>query len=361
MIKIGLLIPSLQSGGMERVMSELAGYFVKKKDVEIHLVLYGKKRDIFFPVPDNIKIYKPDFAFTDFSRVISSLKTLFFVRKTVKEIKPDTILSLGEYWNSFVLLSLYGLDVPIFISDRCQPDKSLGTMHDLLRRWLYPKASGIIAQTSKAKEIYQAEKLNRNIRVIGNPIYEISMNGQPKAKENIILTVGRLIESKHHDRLIRMVKEISPEGWKLVIVGGDALKQKGMERLQILVKELGMKDNVELTGSVSDIDSYYKKSKIFAFTSSSEGFPNVIGEAMSAGLPVVAYDCVAGPSDMIDDGKNGFLVPLFSDSQFSKKLKNLVNDECLRMQMGAESRKKVKQFSIENTGEQYYSFIAGGT
>ena len=341
------------------MMSELAGYFAKKKDIEVHLLLYGKKRDIFFPIPDNIKIHKPDFAFTDFSRVTSTLKTLGFLRKTVKQINPNTMLSLGEYWNSFVLLALYGLRYPVFISDRCQPDKSLGTMHDLLRRWLYPKAAGIIAQTSKAKEIYQEEKLNNNIRVIGNPIYEISTNSQRKSKENIILTVGRLIESKHHDRLVRMAKEILPSEWKLVIVGGDALKQNGMERLQMLIKELEMEDFVELTGSVSDIDSYYKKSKIFAFTSSSEGFPNVIGEAMSAGLPVIAYDCVAGPSDMIDDGKNGFLIPLFFDEKYSQKLKSLVNNENLRIQMGMASQKKVKQFSIENTGEQYYSFIMG--
>lgn len=360
MTKIGLVIPSLQSGGMERVMAELAGYFAGKPNTEVHLILYGKNRDIFFPVPDTIKIHKPEFRFTGSLRTISSLKTMFFLRKTIKKINPDTILSFGEYWNSFVLLSLLGLDVPIYVSDRCQPDKSLGWFHDRLRKWLYPRASGIIAQTSVAKKIYQQQKLNKNIRVIGNPIRPIISNGEYREKEKIVLTVGRLIESKHHDRLMKIFKKISLSGWRLIIVGGDALKQSGMERLRKLAAELDLEESVQFAGTVSDIESYYRKSKIFAFTSSSEGFPNVIGEAMSAGLPVIAYDCVAGPSDMIDDGKTGFLIPLFDDRQYAEKLNRLVDDENLRTAMGHTSRGKITQFSVENTGEQYYSFLLDG-
>lgn len=355
--KVCLIIPSLQSGGMERVMSELASYFAKKKNIEVHVVLYGKSREIFFSVPENIKIYIPAFPFTDHTRIISSFKTLVFVRKTVKKINPDTILSFGEYWNSFVLLSLTGLDFPIYISDRCQPTKSLGKLHDRLRQWLYPRASGIIAQTSTAKEIYQRQNLNNNITVIGNPIYQVSPNGEPREKENIILTVGRLIESKHHNRLIRIFKKISPPDWKLVIVGGDALNQSGSKKLKRLVKKLDLEERVKFTGTVSDVESYYNKSKIFAFTSSSEGFPNVIGEAMSAGLPVIAYDCIAGPSDMIDNNKNGFLIPLFNDKVYTEKLNLLMNNEDLRNTMGQVSKRKVNEFSIDNMGKQYCSYL----
>lgn len=357
MKKICLIIPSLQCGGMERVMSELISYFAMRKEVKVRLILYGKKRKIFFSLPDNIKIYKPNFLFSDYPRMISSLKTLFFIRKTVKKINPDTILSFGEYWNNFVLLSLLGLKFPVFVSDRCQPDKSLGKFHDQLRKWLYPTASGIIAQTIMAKKIYKHQNLNNNIRVIGNPIYQISLNGELERKENIILTVGRLIESKHHDRLIKIFKQISLLGWKLVIVGGDALKQTGMKKLKILIKKLDMEDKVELTGAVSDIASYYHKSKIFAFTSSSEGFPNVIGEAMSAGLPVIAYDCVAGPSDLVVDGETGFLVSTFKDIEYAKKLELLAKDVNLRERMGSNGRERVNKFKVDNVAEEFYWFI----
>ncbi|WP_281280650.1 glycosyltransferase [Fodinibius saliphilus] len=342
---------------MERVMSELAKYFAQRRGIEVHLILYGKKRDIFFSIPNGIKIHRPSFDFKSTNRTISTLKTIYFVRMKVKELQPDAILSFGEYWNNFVLLSLLGVNIPIVISDRCKPDKSLGIFQDILRKWLYPSAAGMVAQTSRAKDIYRRQKLNKNIKVIGNPIFKVTPNCKSHNKENIVLTVGRLIKTKHHDRLIKIFDKISSSDWKLVIVGGDALKQQGMQRLKKLAGDLNIKGNVEFTGTVSDIELYYKKSKIFAFTSSSEGFPNVIGEAMSAGLPVIAYDCVAGPSDLIDDGKNGFLIPLFDDDQYSKKLQHLLDDEHLRLKMGKHSREKVEQYSTKTIGEQYYSFI----
>lgn len=359
MKNICLIIQSLQAGGMERVMAELANYFAKKPDVQVHLILYGKNREVFFPIDEKINVYRPEFDFTAYPRFISTIKTLFFLRKTVQQIQPATILSLGEFWNNFVLLALRGVKVPLYISDRCQPDKSLGKFHDTLRKWLYPSAAGLIAQTSKAKEIYARMGLNSNIRVIGNPIHQVETNGTVIEKEKMVLTVGRLIKTKHHDRLIRIFKESCPPEWKLVIAGGDALKQSGMQNLREIVENLDMEERVELVGTVSNIDAYYKRSKIFAFASSSEGFPNVIGEAMSAGLPVLAYDCVAGPSDLIEDEKNGFLIPLFNDELYAKKLKALVNDEDLRSKMGETSKELVKKFSPECTAEKYYSFIGG--
>src|SRR5699024_1117130 len=339
-MNICLLIHSLESGGMERVMSELAQYFEKKGGTEVSLILYGKSRGTFFPVPDKVHIYRPSFKFSDHLRILSTIKTMWFLRDTIKNIDPDTILSVGEYWNNFGLFSLLSAGYPVFISDRGQPDKSLGKLHDRLRKWLYPKASGIVTQTSAAKEIYQRWNLNKNIKTIGNPIHSIPENGC-KEKENIILTVGRLIENEHHEQLIRIFSELSASGWKLVIVGENALKQNRMGRLKKLVKELEIEEKVELTGTVADIEYYYNRSKIFAFTSSSEGFPNVIGEAMSAGLPVVAYDCVSGPSDMINHGKNGYLVDVFDDEQFKQFLLQLTGSKKLRERMGTEAERSI--------------------
>jgi len=340
MLKICLVIPTLQPGGMERVMSELAGYFAEKPDTKIDLVLYGRNRTVFYELPDKVAIHRPDFIFDNSKRTLHTIKTLFFLRRKISRIRPDIVLSFGEYWNSFVLLSLLGKKVPVVVSDRCSPDKNLGSLHERLRRWIYPKAAAVIAQTSKASKIYKEKGLNKSIPVIGNPIREIQNEADGEsARENVVLTVGRLIETKHHDRLIRIFSEIGNRDWKLVIVGDNALKQDGMTRLQRLISELDLEGRVILTGNVKDVDEYYLKSKIFAFTSSSEGFPNVIGEALSAGLPVVSYNCSAGPEDMIRDGKNGFLVETFEDNVFRKKLELLMNDEKLRlsMQYGADS------------------------
>ncbi len=354
--KICLVIPSLQSGGMERVMSELATHFCNKLEFEAHLVLYGIKRDIFYRVPDNLIIHVPRFEFNNANRTWNAVKTLWFLREKIKEINPETILSFGEIWNNFVLLSVFGLDYPVFVSDRCQPNKSLGKFHDILRRWLYPKSTGIICQTEVAKNIYNNMFHHTNLVVIGNPIRKIELDTGLK-KENIILTVGRLIQSKHHDELIRIFSEIDAPDWKLIIVGDDALKQKNRDRLERFVHDLGMADRVVLTGKQLDVETFYNKSKIFAFTSSSEGFPNVIGEAMSAGLPVIAYDCIAGPSDLIDNEKTGYLVKTHDISSFKNCLETLIKDENLRNKFGIQGKLKIQNFSVHKISREFEKII----
>jgi glycosyltransferase involved in cell wall biosynthesis len=242
------------------------------------------------------------------------------------------------------------------VSDRCQPDKSLGKLHDQLRKILYPKATGIIAQTAIAKSIYLNQFKHDNIRVIGNPIRIID-NMHNITKENIVLSVGRLIKTKHHDELIRLFGKINNPNWKLIIVGDDALKQNNMSRLQALVKERNAENQIILAGKQSDVDSYYLNSKIFAFTSSSEGFPNVIGEAQSAGLPVIAFDCIAGPADLIENNKNGFLIPLFDYKQFEEKLRQLMDNSSLCESMGNYAQTSVKQFEANSISNKFYTFI----
>lgn len=355
--KVCLIIPSLQAGGMERVMAELANYFANQNSVITHLILYGINREIFYDIKANIKVHKPTFEFNNRIRIISTLKTIIYLRCQLKIINPTTILSFGEYWNNFVLLATFNLKFPIYLSDRCQPNKSLGAMHNWLRRHLYPRATGIIAQTSKAKEIFHADYQHSNIVVIGNPIRNIPVAPNEQERENIILTVGRLIHSKNHDQLIRLFTGLDAPGWKLVIVGYDHLKQKNSEKLKTLIRELKMEDRIVLAGKQHNIDSYYNKSKIFAFTSSSEGFPNVIGEAMSAGLPVVAFDCIAGPSEMIKDGENGFLVPLYDYDQFQLRLQSLIQDTNLRIYMGENAKRDIQAYYSPVICEKYGDFI----
>ncbi len=255
-----------------------------------------------------------------------------------------------------MLIALKGLDIPVYISDRSQPGKDLGKLHNYLRDQLYPNAVGYIAQTGKAKEICLAKGWNENIQVVGNPIRTIQTN-RGNQRENIVLSVGRLIKTKHFDQLIKMFVEIGNPNWKLVIVGGDAKKQHLSKELKNLIQELSAEDRVILGGEQKDIDSYYRKSKIFAFTSSSEGFPNVVGEALSAGLPVVAYDCEAGPADMVTNGENGFLVPLFDQKIFKQKLSMLMGNETLREQMSSRTRDSLNGFNIDKIADRFFEFI----
>lgn len=338
------------------MMSSLASYFCRKEDLSVNIVLYGISPVIFYQLPGDIIIHLPRSRFNRKFRLISTIGRLIYLRRTIIRIDPDSILSFGEFFNSFVLIAVFGLRYPVYVSDRCQPDKPLGKFHDYLRKKLYPKATGVIVQTQIAREIYQKRIANVKLTVIGNPILSICTT-KHIVKENIILSVGRLIETKHHDELIKLFKQIEPNGWTLVIVGDDAQKQNNMKRLMLLVKELNLEGRVLLPGTRKDVDEFYLKSRIFVSTSSSEGFPNVIGEAMSAGLPVVAFDCVAGPSEMITDGKDGILIPIFDYGLMKEKLMNLMSDLELRERLGNEAKKTIKRFTPDEIGDKYLSLI----
>ena len=354
--KIVFAVHSLCPGGQERVVSVLINEFSKCKDIEIHLVMFGKSPELFYSIPNVTIIHKPDFKFNDNLRLWFTLKTMWFIRRTLRIIKADAILSFGEHWNSFVLLSCVGCNLPIFVSDRNQPGKNLGQIQETLRKYLYPKAKGIIAQTATAKAILFSKTKHSNIGIIGNPIPESKQNEDIK-RENIVLSVGRLIDTKHHDALIKSFIKVRKGDWKLVIVGDDAIKQRNKEKLEQLVKSLNAQNYIEITGKSNEVQKYYQRAKIFAFTSSSEGFPNVIGEAMMAGLPVVSFDCIAGPAEMVHDNSNGFLVPLYDFNEFEYKLNLLITNDLLINKMSENAFNSIQQFNSQSISKKFFNFV----
>lgn len=356
--KIACLIHSLGVGGMERVMAILLRYFAKKKGLEVHLVLFGRQREILQTIPSSVKIHRPIWSFNNKRRIWHTFKSAAFIRNKVQSIEPDAILSFGEMWNNLVLLALTGLSYPVFVSDRSKPNKDLGKLQNRLRNRLYPRAAGYIAQTEKAKDLALQKGWNTNVCIIGNPIPVVNCQ---QDQENIILSVGRLIPTKNFDQLIHLYSRIeNAEDWKLCIVGGDAKQMNISQQLAQQVTKLQLEDRVMLEGMQADVKPYYCQSKIFAFMSTSEGFPNVLGEAMAAGCACIAYDCIAGPSDIIDDNVNGFLIPLGDKDQYEEKLSLMMRDPSLRKRFGKAAREKMKHFEASFIAQQFYDFITEG-
>lgn len=352
------VIHSLGVGGMERVMSILINDFYYSKNMDVHVIFIGKKPQVFYKIPDKIKLHFPDFEFDNFKRYHSIFKTILFLRNRVKKINPVAVLSFGEIWNNLVLLSLLAIDTKVFVSDRSKPSKNIGFFNEFLRRLFYPKASGLIVQTQYAKDRASLLGYNNNICVIPNPIY--SLNKKAKCKNNnIVLSVGRLIDTKNYDRLIKMFIELNPHNWRLVIVGGDSMPHSNYNSLNRLISDLGATDKVCLAGLQSNTLDYYLEASIFAFTSSSEGFPNVLGEALSAGLPVISYDCEAGPSEIIINDYNGYLVDLFDDESFKERLSFLINDRKLRQRMSDNALKSIAKYDSKIICNKFYNFILG--
>lgn len=179
-----------------------------------------------------------------------------------------------------------------------------------------------------------------------NPIsFKLSKQRDPNhVKENIVLNVGRLHGQKDQLTLIKAFANIGASDWKLYIVGeGDQ-----REKLETFIAEKKLREKVILKGQQKNISSYYNKSKIFVLSSLYEGFPNALIEALHFGLPSISTNCPTGPSELIEDGTNGFLIPITDLKALENKLQLLMTDGTLRKKFSESSPEVTKKFELSN-------------
>lgn len=359
--RICLIAPSLQMGGIERAMSTLANYFVTQ-DYEIHYITLFPFEP-FFELDKRIILHTPPYSFPRFGRnhfqtttyYLKMLSPVFgHIFGQVKRIKPDAILCFGDVFPHLVMIQLSVLKIPIFYSNRSNPNIQYNSLINTIRSIAYTFAppAGVIAQTKEAmlrKQKILGSKVP--IKIIPNPVRKI----EPKEfeKENWIVSVGRLHLEKGFVRLMEAFSNIDDKGWKLILAGG------GKHEVQIKQKaiELGISEKVIFLGKVSNIDDLLLRSEIFVMASHQEGYPNALCEAMSAGVACISFDIVAGPKDIIDDGANGFLIPDNDLETLSEKMQLLIDQPEIRRKLGSNSKNIASTNSIELIGNQFLNFI----
>lgn len=350
---IFLIIPTLKQGGAERVMAELANSFVDFDDVKkVHIVLLSNADD-FYDLNSRIIIHRLGFENKGrLHKLYSEFNTLFKLRRLLISQRPDAVLSFMEKYNAFTILASSFLGIKIFVSDRSNPLKNVSRQTEFLRVTLYRYAAGIIAQTQIAKDVLKKKTKSTNIKVIPNPLRKVTRYPHIE-REKIILNVGRLVPEKGQKYLIEAFSAITNKGWKLIIVGDGPLKVK----LESQILSLGLEDHVILAGAVKDVDKWLAKASVFAFPSISEGFPNALAEAMSAGLPCVSFDCTAGPRDLISHGENGYLIRTSDVDKLRRALQRLIDDEVERKKLGDNARKIRETLEVSKISYEYFQFM----
>lgn len=351
--KILLVIPTLQQGGAERVMSELANTWAKSGHC-VHLVLLAQSDD-FYSVPDSVAVHRLGFSnMGRLAKIREEFRVMRELRKLIKTEAPKFVLSFMEKFNEFTLLSSLGLGIPVYVSDRSNPLKKIGFARRLLKEFTYGKAAGLAAQTGFAKECLSRSTPNQNIKILRNPIRVVELYPE-NARENLIIGVGRMVEEKGFRYLLESFSKLSRKSWKLVILGDGSLR----DELVMLAEKLGVSDRVSMPGAVTNVDEYLSKASIFAFPSISEGFPNALAEAMIAGLPCVSFDCNAGPRDIIVDQKNGYLVETRDVEALSSRLEQLCESAELRESIGADASLIRSKYSASSVADDWLKFMAG--
>jgi len=353
-MKIVLVIATMSHGGAERVMSELANNW-SNRGHEVILVLLAKGTRAYL-LHKNIRVIELGFENPGIlKRFFYELKVLFELRNFLRIESPDFVLSFMCKYNVFTLLSASFLNLNVYVSDRNNPKNKLPLIISVLRKLTYRYANGIVAQTSLAKETIEKQTGNKNIRVIANPLKNITLYPNI-TREKIILNIGRLDPQKGQKYLLEIFSKSDLVDWKLVILGSGNL----LEPLQVQAKKLGIEDRVVFQGNVSDVDKWLARSSIFAFTSLYEGFPNALAEAMAAGLPSISFDCDTGPRELIKNEDNGFLVPLGDVKTFMYKINLLAEDSNIRNKLGSNAMNIRYNLKVDFIAEKYLEFCGGG-
>ncbi len=259
-----------------------------------------------------------------------------------------------------VVINVHSLKSDILAQPNLDSEESY-FMKLMIRQW-YPKADMIVAVATGVKSdlvenfSIPAEK----ITVIHNPIDiqtvlersrdEVEHPWFADREIPLVIAMGRLVKLKGFDILIRAFARLIPQtDARLMIIGGGEEERA----LSDLIEEFFLHDHVVLLGHQENPWKYMARARVFVLPSLTEAFPNVIGEALALGLPVLATDCSPGVREYLQEGLYGLLVPPGNERVLARELERLLTDKNLRESLTKESDRYMEHFDLSNIVQTY--------
>ncbi|MDZ7877826.1 MAG: glycosyltransferase [Saprospiraceae bacterium] len=335
MKKIFFLIPSLTSGGSERVFSILANHLDPEMWAITVVVLDG--RQPFYTInTDKVRVVD-----LQSPRVRQSFVKIF---KFIRNEKPHLVVSTLSHLNQFIALIKPFLPRETrFIAREStiltifHQQESLPALRNFLVRWLYPSFDALICQSQRMangfKNNYKIP--SSKLHIINNPVdtegvklrglkrsgnFQSSPNVSPNVPANVppkkaayrFVSVGRLSTEKGIDKALRILAELGNLDFEYYLIGDG--KERG--RLEALAQTLGISENVVFQGVQKNPFAWIASANFLLLTSDFEGFPNVLLEAGAVGTPSIAFSCGGVVAEIIELGINGFFVPDGDEAAF---------------------------------------------
>ncbi|HEX7323832.1 MAG TPA: glycosyltransferase family 4 protein [Rhodanobacteraceae bacterium] len=353
-MKLALVISSLGGGGAERVMTLLANAWAGGGN-EVTLITLASSRMDAFPLAPGVRRVALDVAgpSTHVAAAIGhNVVRIRALRRAIAASRPDAVISFIAESNVRVLVAMIGSRVPVIISERTFINgHHMRGVWRVLRRWLYPRAAAIVAQTGRCAT--ELERLvRRRVDVIANPI---TVQPAPAATGPVVpadaasgnrtlLAVGRLAPEKGFDLLLDAFAQVAwrHADWNLVILGEGPLRAA----LQGQVERDGLVGRVAMPGFDAHVRAAMRRADLFVLSSRYEGFPNALLEAMAEGVACVSCDCDTGPRELIEHDRNGWLVEPGNAPALATALDALMRDADLRARLGHNARAVAATYAL---------------
>ncbi len=332
-------------GGGERAVANLANYFTTTLNYHVEIISFHRQKTspvYYLDKNIEIKYLNVDQEPTNsISNVYSKLKTYKRLKAYLNNnYRKSIIISIGPYANIFLAyikrtnIRRIGYEQNSF--------KSVNFLWSFFRRISYKHLDATISLTEK--DFSLLNQISSKCFVIPNTrSFSVNIN---RKNNKQILAIGRLSYQKGYNYLLDIFEKLSKHipDWNLRIVGDGPLHDWLINEIQ----KRRLQNRISYIPLSENIADEYLNSSIYLMTSRFEGLPLVLLEAQAFGLPIVSFDCDTGPSDVVNDGSDGFLVDLYDVDTMIKKVRLLTDDENLRTFFSLNARLNSDKFSAEN-------------
>ncbi|MBH1997817.1 MAG: glycosyltransferase family 4 protein [Sphingomonadaceae bacterium] len=339
------VIAGLGAGGAERVISLISAAWVAQ-GWRVTILAFDRPEEPVYHDFDprvDIRRFGVRTAGGGIRSILGQGRRILTIRRELRALNPDAVISMLTKINVLTLAATIGTTHKVIVSERNNPQaQKANTAWNTLLGKLYPRAAAIVMQT-RASMVCLPQQVRGKAHIIPNPISSAVLGGG-EVKDKLVLTAaGRLTHQKGFDLLIDAFAKLAERhpDWVLKIWGEGDMRGT----LETQIRKLGLTQRVKLPGTSKSPGSWIDQGTIMVLSSRYEGFPNVLGEAMASGMPVVAFDCDFGPREIIQNGYDGLLVPMGDVAALADAMDRLMRDKRLRNGLGAAARLSALRFA----------------
>lgn len=351
-------INSIDKGGAERVITNLANYFSKDNDV---LLVVTNKSKVNYVIDKKVNFIslKSNKFINKISKI--SLTKYLSLRKVIKNEKPDIVISFlpesGFRIAALKKYSKYMKNIPLIISIRNNPYVEYkGKIINRLMRFLYKNIDGLVVQTPDCLEYFK-DILSCDKIVIANPLSDRFLNKKmPNKRRKEIVTVNSLTTKKNPFLVIKAFEDFVKENsdYHLIMYGDGPLRND----LQNYINENKLTDKITIAGNVDDVENKIIDSSIYVLPSNYEGMPNSLMEAMALGIPSIATDSpIGGCKMLINNNINGILIEVDNKDELVMAMKKITNDDKFANKLSNEARKIINEYDPKIINKKWEDYI----
>lgn len=341
--KLIFIVHNLGYGGAQKMLVYVAETCLNQyQDIRL-LALSDKKTEL--DVDKRIRITKLHYKLyqNKLKKFKEKIKTIKELRAYLKKEQPEAVCIFGLDTFLLTRVAIFGMKSKIIVSERNAPT-SYGKFWYQFSKWLYQKSDAVVFQLEDVKKMYN-KNVQKKSYVIPNPYRENGVECFKGTREKIITAAAAKFDKrKGIDTLIKAFSVVhnKHKEYRLIIYGEGPLKENYIS----LCKKLNVDSYVSFPGTTANVAEKICRASVFVLPSRNEGIPNVLMEAMGAGIPCVACDCIpGGPRLLMNSGERGKLVPVDDVNAMANAINQIIENPELQSRLSMKGQEVRELFS----------------